>query len=580
MHKNNKFKYNINLLYKFIILLIVAWTIIITGSLIWSVYQGKSQMEDLAKHEALIHFNRDISFRRWGSMHGGVYVPVTNETQPNPYLKFIPERDITTPSGKKLTLMNPAYMVKQMWLFYSSFFSAKGHITSLKLLNPANKPDEWERYSLKSFEKGATERLEFTKIDNKPYLRLMRPLFIEKSCLKCHSHQGYKVGEVRGGISISIPMEPYITKEKEYNNTLYLSHGLIWFFGTGILIFVLIQGKQRIIEQKVSQIALQQSEQQYSIITELSPVGILQTDADGHCIYVNERWSTITGFSQNDALGNGWLKGIHYDDNVNVSLEWYNAVLAGQNFTFEYRFKKPNGKIIWVFSKSTPFHDESKRIIGHIVTIMDITDRKRSEEEQKENTEKLLSAMKETIQAMAMMVEVRDPYTAGHQKRVAKLAISIATEMNLPQNQIEGIHLASLIHDIGKIQVPAEILNKPTKLHDIEYQLVQTHTQVGYEIIKTIDFPWPIADIIHEHHEKLDGSGYPNGLTDRKIRLEAKIICVADVIDAMISHRPYRPAYTLDYALNEIYKYKGRFYDENVVDICFKLFKEKNFQLD
>jgi HD-GYP domain-containing protein (c-di-GMP phosphodiesterase class II) len=184
-----------------------------------------------------------------------------------------------------------------------------------------------------------------------------------------------------------------------------------------------------------------------------------------------------------------------------------------------------------------------------------------------------------TIHAIVVTVEVRDPYTAGHQSRVADLARSIATEMNLPVDMIDGIRMAATIHDLGKISIPAEILSKPTKLTNIEFSFIKTHSQSGYDILNDIDFPWPVARTVLEHHERMNGSGYPNGLTGDNILLESRILAVADVVEAMASHRPYRPSLGIEAALEEIKKNKGTLYDNTVADACLRLFREKSFQL-
>jgi len=202
----------------------------------------------------------------------------------------------------------------------------------------------------------------------------------------------------------------------------------------------------------------------------------------------------------------------------------------------------------------------------------------RARVEQEQHATLLRQSLEQSIQTIAATVEARDPYTAGHQHRVSELATAIAREMNLSKEQIQGIHLASIIHDLGKIHIPAEILSKPGKLNTIEFMLIQTHPQEGYNILKEVKFPWPIADIILQHHEKLDGSGYPQGLKGDKILLEAKIICVADVVEAMSSHRPYRASLGIKPALNEIKRGRGSWYDPSVVDACLKLFEEKRFK--
>ena len=184
-----------------------------------------------------------------------------------------------------------------------------------------------------------------------------------------------------------------------------------------------------------------------------------------------------------------------------------------------------------------------------------------------------------TVGAIASTVEMRDLYTAGHQQRVGKLAVAIARELALPEPQIEGLYLAAIIHDVGKIEIPSDILNKPGRLSPLQMQLVRGHVQAGYDIIKGIDFPWPIAQIVLQHHERLDGSGYPNGLMGDAILPEAKILVVADVVEAMMSHRPYRPGLGIEAALAEVERSKGRHYDPAAVDACVDLFRNKGFML-
>ena len=220
-----------------------------------------------------------------------------------------------------------------------------------------------------------------------------------------------------------------------------------------------------------------------------------------------------------------------------------------------------------------PVYDAQGALIGVLGIGRDITERKLAEE----RTKRALGA---TVQAIAVIAETRDPYTAGHQRRVADLAGAIATEMNLPPDTIEGLRVAATIHDLGKISVPAEILSKPTKLTDIEFGLIKVHSLAGYNILKDIDFPWPVARIVLEHHERMHGSGYPNGLTGDNSLMESRILSVADVVEAMASHRPYRPALGIDTALEEIEKNKGILYDAGVVEACVRLFREKGFQFE
>lgn len=207
----------------------------------------------------------------------------------------------------------------------------------------------------------------------------------------------------------------------------------------------------------------------------------------------------------------------------------------------------------------------------------DITEQKKTEMELKQSMLQLRKNLAGTIQAMAMTVETRDPYTAGHQRRTSDIARNIALQMKLSKQEVDGIRMAGVIHDLGKISIPAEILSKPGKIGETEFSLIKSHPQTGYDILKGIDFKWPVAEIVRQHHERMDGSGYPFGLKGDGIRIEAKIIGVADVIEAMSSHRPYRPSLGINKAFAEIMRNSGTLYDTDVVDATVKLFSRKTF---
>jgi PAS domain S-box-containing protein/putative nucleotidyltransferase with HDIG domain len=236
-----------------------------------------------------------------------------------------------------------------------------------------------------------------------------------------------------------------------------------------------------------------------------------------------------------------------------------------------------NGRVAWVSTTKVPLRDGQGQILGTFGISRDITARKTAEERLNETLQHLRAAMASTIRVLGLTVEARDPYTAGHQQRTTILAEAIAREMGLPPERIEGLHLAGLTHDVGKISIPAEILSKPTTLTATEYKLVKTHAQKGYEILKDVAFPWPLAEIVYQHHERMDGSGYPRGLKGEEILLEARILSLADTVEAMVSHRPYRPAQGPQLALAEIEKNKGILYDAVVAETCLKLFREKRF---
>jgi len=200
------------------------------------------------------------------------------------------------------------------------------------------------------------------------------------------------------------------------------------------------------------------------------------------------------------------------------------------------------------------------------------------EHKVEERTAELRKTLSGVIYALTMTVEMRDPYTAGHQQRVSDLARAIGTEMGFLKDKIMGIRMAGVLHDIGKIAIPAEILSKPGRLSKTEFELIKNHSQVGYDILKTIQFPWPLSQIVLQHHERMDGSGYPNGLLGKEMLIEARILGVADVVEAMASHRPYRPALGIDKALEEISINKGKFYDTEAVNACLRVFKDKGFK--
>jgi HD-GYP domain-containing protein (c-di-GMP phosphodiesterase class II) len=211
---------------------------------------------------------------------------------------------------------------------------------------------------------------------------------------------------------------------------------------------------------------------------------------------------------------------------------------------------------------------------------MILKERERVEDELKRSLDQQRKANDGIVRAMATAVEARDPYTAGHQTRVAELGAAIGKTMGLDENRIQGLRMGGFIHDLGKISIPAEILTKPSKLTDLEFGIIKTHSQVGYDILKPIEFPWPVARMVLQHHERMNGTGYPQGLHDDEILLESRILAVADVVESMASHRPYRAALGVDIALEEISKNKVVLYDKEPVEACIHLLRDQNYVLD
>lgn len=239
-----------------------------------------------------------------------------------------------------------------------------------------------------------------------------------------------------------------------------------------------------------------------------------------------------------------------------------------------------NGNKKYYIVTATPFKGFDGQLIGIVKNYRDITEHKLVLEKLRLSSEKFRKALAGTIDALKVTVERRDPYTAGHQEHVASLGSNIAREMGLPKDTVDSIFFAGTIHDLGKISVPIEILCKPGKITKYEFDIIKIHPQIGYEILHPIEFPWPIAQIVLQHHERLNGSGYPLGIGEKNMLLEAKILCVADVVEAVANHRPYRPSLGIDRALREISKNKGILYDSQVVETCLKIFRKQRFHFE
>jgi putative nucleotidyltransferase with HDIG domain len=269
-------------------------------------------------------------------------------------------------------------------------------------------------------------------------------------------------------------------------------------------------------------------------------------------------------------------------DNAKKLFKTFNEVYRTGEPTkeFDWQIIRKDGSKRYIEVSISLRKDSSGKPIGFRGVARDITERKQAQEELQRSYHKLRETLITTVNTLASTVEMKDPYTAGHQRRVTILACAIAEEMGLTEEQFDGLRMAGLIHDIGKITVPAEILNKSGRISDTEFNIIKTHPQAGYKVLKEIEFPWPVAQIVLQHHERLDGSGYPQGLKKEEIMLEARILAVADVVEAMASHRPYRPAHSIAVALEKITKNRGIIYDPEVVDICTRVFTEKGFKFE
>ena len=408
-------------------LLVLAWSIIIGSMLVFGLFQIRQVQREIVQKEARANFSKDQAIRYWATMHGGVYVPVTAETPPNPYLRHVQERDLKTPNGIDLTLMNPAYMLRQTMDKYEIRYGIRGHITSLKHFRPETGPDEWEKYALKKFEKGVKEVFDYAEIDGKPYFRFMAPMITKRDCLKCHGNQGYKVGDVRGGVSVSVPMAPYLANQRRQTISYSISFISLWLFGfMGILLTsrglkqriserdraeaelikahdkleqrveertteltkANIQLQNEIEERKQAEEDFRDSEQFASKVLESSLNGLYIFDLEKQLnVYINSQYTELTGYTLDSlhSIGEQGFINLFYPDDLSRIERHMDEVMQakdGEVIEIEYRFKRSSGEWMWCLSRDAVFERKpdgiSKQLIG---TFLDITDRKRAEEE-------------------------------------------------------------------------------------------------------------------------------------------------------------------------------------------------------
>lgn len=809
-------------------LLMLAWSMVVAVSLSWNLYQHSHEFRDTLHVEGEAIHLMDMEYRNWIIHSGGVYVPISAKTPPSPWLSQVPERDVTTPSGKKLTLLNSSYVMRLVHegMDYSDSM-LRGHIASLRPINPANAADPWEARALKAFEQGEKEVSSVDVLpDGHTYFRYMKPMITEQDCLKCHAQYGDKLGDIRGGVSISIPIDVRLVEQHKESNAMILGHGVIWVIGflglylggrhqqqalravekseaevsllTNSIAHAIyglneegccnfanaacvkalgyadeseLLGKQMhalmhhskadgsshayeacptfltiregraihvdeetlwrkdgsafsaeywsypvvrngrvhgavvtfldLTEQKQVESALKHSRQLLDSVVENMPAMIFLKDArELRFELFNRAGERLLGYSRGDLLGKNdhdlfpknqadsyakndravltahapleifeepikaadgsekWLytlkvglygddgqpshllgisvditerkraedelraseerlaeaqrmahlgnwqldlqskelkwsdeiyrifeidpqqfmatyeafmEVIHPEDRADVDLAYSNSLKKRLPYEIEHRLLMKDGRVKYVLEKGETTYDDSGKPLRSLGTVQDVTVVKQAERTLRDQHRILEGALEGTIHTVSMAVEVRDPYTAGHQRRVAELACAIAGEMGLEEERIKGIRMGAIIHDIGKIGIPAEILSKPSRLSAIELQIIRQHPEIGFNILKDVRFPWPVAEIAHQHHERMDGSGYPQGLKGDAICLEARIVAVADVVEAMSSHRPYRPAVGLEAALDEIVQKRGAYYDAQVVDACCKV---------
>ena len=325
--------------------------------------------------------------------------------------------------------------------------------------------------------------------------------------------------------------------------------------------------------RRESEAALAESERKYRELANDLPTCVFEADLDGQVTYANRTGLEWFGYAEEEIVGHKSITDMVAEgERERAARTMRRAVEDGEVPTGEYTVVRRDGSSFpALVSSRAIMHDG--RPIGVRGILIDISERV-------ETARRVERALAGTIHALAVTTEMRDPYTAGHQERVTKLAVAIGRKMELPEARLEGLRVAGLLHDVGKVSVPAEILSKPTGLSEIEFALVRSHPETGHAILREIDFPWPVAAIVLQHHERMDGSGYPNGLHGEEILLEARILAVADTVEAMASHRPYRAAFGIAEVLAELARGAGRVFDADAASACQELFAEDGFQWD
>ena len=330
-------------------------------------------------------------------------------------------------------------------------------------------------------------------------------------------------------------------------------------------------------QRKKAEEEIRSSEERMKLLFEYAPDGYFLIDLKGNFLDGNKATEEITGYKKHELIGKNFAnaKLLPADQIPKIQALLARNAMGQRTGPDEFTLTRKDGSKTIVGIRTYPVRIDGKTVVLGIAR--DMTDYKKTQEELRRSYDRMQKVLEDTINALISAVEKRDPYTAGHQYRVAVLADAIANRLKLPSHQKEGLHVAALVHDIGKINVPAGILNKPSSLTDAEFALVKDHVLVGYDILRTIEFPWHVAEIVLQHHERLDGSGYPTGLKGSEIMVEAKILAVADVVESMMAHRPYRPARGREHAISEITANKKKLYDARIVRACLKVLNEKGF---
>ncbi|MCB2182506.1 MAG: PAS domain-containing protein [Desulfobulbaceae bacterium] len=496
--------------------LFVFWTSLIAVLISLNITRLKTVTQDIAIAQARAHFNKDQAFRYWAASHGGVYVPIDDSTPPSPYLSHVKDRDIVTPSGKKLTLMNPAYMVRQLNEHFSSLYGVAGHITSLKLLRPENKADEWERAALKAFEQGETERTEFTQINGKPYLRLIQPMITREGCLKCHAHQDYRINDIRGGVSISLPMSGLVQKEKQTILIESFSFIALWILGS-TLIFLGGRRLSRLAElRSQAQAEIEKNESRFRTMIDYSYDWETWIRPDGSYEYVSPSCERITGYPASQFIDDStFLSQIidpdHQEEYKLHRLRHINSREGCAEIYFQIVCR--DGTRRWIWHQCHPVFNSQGKWIGRRTTNRDITELKEMQETLKINEERL------TLALHGAGLGLWDwNITTGEMIINERWAAMLGYELNEIPLHHHGWQ--ELVHPDEKDRVMAELqehLDGRTEIYESEHRLKN----------KSGDWVWVLSKgrVIQrdEKGKPLRAAGTHLDITDRKFHEQAEL---------------------------------------------------------
>ncbi|MBU0482740.1 MAG: DUF3365 domain-containing protein [Proteobacteria bacterium] len=381
-------------------LLALVWLFLITASAYFTISHEYGEVDRIAHARAQSLFNKDLAFRLWASGHGGVYVPTSARIPPNPYLHNIPERDLTTPSGRKLTLMNPAYMMRQMNEDFAEHTESITHITSLKPLRPENFPDPWEIKALQLFTEGEDEFAEHTYINGKPFLRYMKAMITQEGCLKCHGHQGYEVGDIRGGISVSVPLEELLAHYRQEKYAIFFWHTLIGIFGL-ILLFAGHRLLAKSTEKKDLAVSLlEKSEEKFRTVADFTYAWEYWNNPDGTLRYISPSVERITGYPAGRFTDEPqFVKSIVHADDLEKFQEHFDREHEDEAVEFDFRIITATGEVRWLRHVCQPVISADGRNLGRRASNYNITARKQAEEER----EKVIGELKKALQQVKLL---------------------------------------------------------------------------------------------------------------------------------------------------------------------------------